>query len=275
MKPSLSVACAVLACTVTCKKVGELKTVDVAGDAQGDPSHPAHVRIAVQAGEIHLTPGGAHVVGGSARTNVTDLEPKIDAAPDHVNVIQVASPDAKWGSDVISDWRLTLGPTPLDLSVELGAANGELELGGLAVKSASARSGAGSIKVGFATPNPLAAEALDLESGAGAVTLSDAARFGASKIRVHTGAGAISVALGPVVDRDVALDLEATAGTVRVVVPATTTARAEVKPGAGGVSSKGWTKAGDALVLGGPGPSPRVTIRARSGTGAITLETTP
>jgi len=278
MKPTLPVACAVLAGTIlhaACKKVGDLKTIDVAGDAQGDPSHPAHVRLTMHTGELHWTPGGAHVVGGAVRTNVADLEPKIEAVADRVTITQGGSPDAKWGADVVSDFRLTLGPTPLDLSADLGAANGDFELGGLAIKSASLRSGTGTVKIGFSSPNPLAADTLDIESGAGAVTLSDVARFGASKVRVHTGAGAIAITLGPVVDRDVTLDLEATAGAVRVVVPASTTARAEVKPGPGGITSKGWAKAGEALVLGGAGPSPRVTIRARAGTGAITLETTP
>ena len=58
----------------SCKKIGDVRTVDVAGDAQGTPSIPANVTLTMSAGELHVTPGGAHTVGGSVRSNVKDLE---------------------------------------------------------------------------------------------------------------------------------------------------------------------------------------------------------
>jgi hypothetical protein len=262
--------------SVGCKKLGEVKTIDVAGDAQGDPSHPASVRIELGAGDLHVTPGGAHVVGGSVKTNASDLEPKVDAAGDHVTVTQGApgvAKDSKYGNELVADWRLTLGPTPIALVVETGAGSADLELGGLALKALRVRSGAGSVKLGFSAPNPLAADSVDIETGAGAITLSDLARFGARTVRVHSGVGAVTVGLGSNVDRDIVLDLEASAGALTIKLPATVTARASVQSGVGKVTADGWAKEGNDFVLGAPGATPRVTVKARTGVGGITLVT--
>jgi hypothetical protein len=259
-----------------CKKLGEVKTIDVAGDAQGDPSHPASVRIELGAGDLHITPGGAHVVGGSVKTNASDLEPRIEAAGDHVTVTQGApgaAKDSKYGNELVADWRLTLGPTPIALVVETGAGSADLDLGGLAIKALRVRSGAGATKLGFSAPNPLAADSVDIETGAGAITITDLARFGASTVRVHSGVGAVTVGLGTTVDRDIVLDLEASAGALTIKLPATITARASVQSGVGKVTADGWKKEGNDLVLGAPGATPRVTVRARTGVGGITFLT--
>lgn len=260
-----------------CKKLGDVKTLDVAGDAQGNPSHPANVRLELGAGDLRVTAGGAHVVGGSVKTNASDLEPKVDAAGDHVTVTQgataAAAKDSKYGNELVADWRLTLGPTPMALVIDTGAGNASLDLGGLAIKTLRLRSGSGGIKLAFGAPNPLAADAIDIEAGAGAIEISDLARFGAGTVRVHAGAGAVTVSLGATVDRDVVLDLEASAGAITVKVPATISARALLQSGVGKVSAEGWKKEGDDFVLGAPGPTPRVTVRARTGVGGITLLT--
>ncbi len=276
LAPLAALAGSALALGGGCKKLGEVKTIDVAGDAQGDPSHPASVRIELGAGDLHVTPGGAHVVGGSVKTNASELEPKVDAAGDHVTVTQGApgvAKDTKYGNELIADWRLTLGPTPIALIVDSGAGNADLELGGLALKALRVRSTAGALKIGFSAPNPLAADSVDIDTGAGAIIISDLARFGASTVRVHSGVGAVSVGLGSSVDRDIVLDLEASAGALTIKLPATITARASVQSGVGKVTADGWVKDGTDFALGAPGPTPRVTIRARTGVGNITLLT--
>lgn len=271
-------AVTVLFAVAGCKKsVGELRTVDVVADAQGDPSHPANVEIKVSAGTLHLSAGGAHVVGGAVKSNVSSLDPKIVAGGDHVSITQ-GSPGTNaspWGSDLVADWRLTLGPSPLALSVETGAGSAELELGGLALKSLQVRSEAGPIHAGWNAPNALTADTLDIETGAGAIVLTDVARFGASKLRVHAGVGAIDISLGNKVDRDIVIDVEASAGSVTVKVPASVTARATVQRGVGGVTSEGWKSEGSGYVLGAPGTSPRVTVNARTGAGSVTLVASP
>ncbi len=259
------------------KTVGELRTIDVVADAQADPSHPASVDIKLSAGSLHLAAGGGHIVGGAVKSNVSSLDPKIDAGGDHVTITQGAAGTSasQWGNDLVADWRLTLGPSPIALSVETGAGSAELELGGLALKSLLVRSGAGPVHAGWSQPNALTADTLDIETGAGAIELTDVARFGASKLRVHAGVGAINISLGNKVDRDVSIDVEASAGSVTIKVPASVTARATVKRGVGAVICEGWKNEDGVYLLGTPGVAPRVAVNARTGAGSVTLVAVP
>jgi hypothetical protein len=269
---------AVISGLAGCKKsVGELRTVDVVADAQSDPSQPANVDIKLSAGTLHLSPGGAHIVGGAVKSNVSSLDPKIEAGGDHVTITQGAAGTnaSQWGNDLVADWRLTLGPSPIALSVETGAGGAELELGGLALKSLRVHSGAGPIQAGWGQPNALTADTLDIETGAGTIVLTDVARFGASKLRVHAGVGSIDMSLGNKVDRDVSIDVEASAGAVTIKIPANVTARAIVQRGVGGVTSEGWKNEGGVYVLGTPGSTPRVSVNARTGAGSVTLIALP
>ncbi len=260
----------------SCKKIGDVRTVDVAGDAQGTPSIPANVTLTMSAGELHVTPGGAHTVGGSVRSNVKDLDPKIDAVADHVRITQGApnSDAVQFGTDLVADWRLTLGPSPIQLNVDAAAAKTQLELGGLAIKSVHVKTTTGAVDMAFSLPNPMASDDIDIDSGAGAITVTGAGAFGASKIHLHTGMGAITLDLGNKVDREVELTVEATAGGVTIKVPANTTARAVATQAGHEIVAAGWTKEGDTLSLGGPTPNPKVTIKA-TGAGTITLVAVP
>lgn len=259
-----------------CKKsVGEMQTVDVVGDAPGDPSRPATVRVEMQVGELRVTPGGGHVVSGAAKTNASDLAPVVTQAAEKLTVTQGKPGEdaSKWGSALVADWRLTLGSTPLNLSLATGAANVNLELGGLAVKEVNVRSASGPVRIGWSAPNLLAADRLDVESASGDVKVTELGRFGARNVRVHAAAGALHVAFGPTVEREVSLDLEATAGDVTVIVPADATVRAEVKTAAGTVRGAAFQREGEAFILGPAVPNPRVVARIRTAAGNVTLET--
>ncbi|WP_394832038.1 hypothetical protein LVJ94_36530 [Pendulispora rubella] len=266
-----------LTCMACKKSVGELQTYDVVADAPGDPGHPAEVHLEMQEGDLHVTPGGVHVVGGAAKTNVSDLAPAVSTAGYKLTVSQgKPGVDAsKWGTGLIADYRLTLGTTPMALTVSGGASSVDLELGGLAVHSLTVRNGAGSVRVGEGAPNPMAADTIDVETGAGNVTLTDVGRFGASKLRVRAGAGVVNVSLGSKVEREVSLDLETGAGAVRLAIPNGVSARAEVKSEAGPLKVTGWTKDGEDYVLGAATPNPRIRIRVKTGAGPITFDTAP
>ncbi len=264
--------CVALVLLASCKKIGDVRTVDVSADAQGTPAAPASVQLTLTAGELHLTPGGGHTIGGSVRSNVKDLDPKIDAAADHVRVSQGAGTDgAQFGSDLVADWRLTMGPSPVSLIIDAGAAKTQVELGGLAIKSVKVTSTSGAVDMSFSQANPLAADEIDIDSGGGAITLTAAGAFGASKIHAHAGVGAITIDLGNRVDREVTVDVEATQGAVTVKVPSSVTARALATQASNQVIATGWIKEGDTLTLGGATPNPKVTIKAKSGGGTITL----
>ncbi len=262
----------ILALGAGCKKsVGDLRTVDVVSDAAGNPSTPAKVVLSLTAGELHLVPGGAHTLGGSVRSNVKDLDPKVEDTPGKVTVGQGKGDVdvAAISGDVVADWRLTVGPTPIDLSIDAKAAKTELDLSGLALKSVSVKSTAGTIDLSAAKPNPMVADILEIETGAAAITLKDVANVNATKVRVKSSAGAISLDLGKSIDRELSVDVDAGAGAITLTVPSTG-ALATIDGGCT-VKATGWDKVEDKKYAVKGNLAAKVTFNLKCTTGSIAL----
>jgi DUF4097 and DUF4098 domain-containing protein YvlB len=262
----------VLSLGAGCKKsVGDLRTVDVVSDATGNPSTPAKVSLSLTAGELHLVPGGAHTLGGSVRSNVKDLDPKVEDTPGKVTVGQGKGDVdvAAISGDVVADWRLTLGPTPVDLSVDAKAAKTELDLSGIALKALTVRSTAGTVDLSATKANPMVADLLDVETGAGAITLRDVANVNATKVRVKTTAGAITLDMGKSIDREMTVDVDAGAGAITLTVPSTG-ALATIDGGCT-VKPTGWDKVEDKKYAVKGNLAAKVTFTLKCTTGTITL----
>lgn len=89
---------------------------------------------------------------------------------------------------------LALAPgVPLDLNIDLGAAEAEADFGGLALRNLRYKTGASKSQLRFSRPNPAACDSLSLDAGAAqfaAVGLGNAA---CRHLRVQGGVGAIAL----------------------------------------------------------------------------------
>jgi hypothetical protein len=97
---------------------------------------------------------------------------------------------------------------PMDLSLELGAVDANLQLGGLRLTDLSLRSGAADVTASFDQPNRETLRTMTLQVGAAQVKLLDAANSGVSRIVADVGAGSLSIDFGGGLTHDV--DLTAT-----------------------------------------------------------------
>ena len=257
---------------VSCKKsVGDLRTVDVVSDAQGNPSAPAKVTLSLTAGELHLVPGGAHTLGGSVRSNVKDLDPKVEDTPGKVSVSQ-GKGDVDVSvlpGDVVAVWRLTAGPTPLDLTLDAKAAKTDLDLYALALKSVTVRSVAGTVDLSATKANPMVADLLDIETVAGAITIHDLGNVNATKVRLKTTTGALTIDMGKTVDRESTIDVENGTGSITIVVPQI--GALAVLEGSCAVKATGWDKVTDQKYTVKGSFAAKVTFNVKCTTGAITL----
>jgi hypothetical protein len=104
------------------------------------------------------------------------------------------------------------GAVPMDLSLDLGAVEAELQLGGLRLTDLSLRSGAADVAVRFDRPNSERLRTMTLQVGAAQVKLFDAANSGASRINAEVGAGALSIDFGGALQRDVDITVTLAAG---------------------------------------------------------------
>ncbi|MFI5245112.1 MAG: hypothetical protein ACHQQR_07805, partial [Gemmatimonadales bacterium] len=101
---------------------------------------------------------------------------------------------------------------PMDLSLDLGAVEAELQLGGLRLTDLSLRSGAADVTVRFDRPNPERLRTMTLQVGAAQVKLFDVANSGASRINAEVGAGALTIDFGGALQRDVEVTATLAAG---------------------------------------------------------------
>ena len=99
-----------------------------------DPeSDETRLTVSFGAGTLHLSPGAKNLVDGTAIYNVEDLKPNIQKNGSSIEIKQGDFHSLPPFDDMKNEWDLKLSDTPLDLIVQAGAYEGNLELGGLAL----------------------------------------------------------------------------------------------------------------------------------------------
>jgi hypothetical protein len=92
---------------------------------------------------------------------------------------------------------------PMELAVELGAVEGDLQLGGLRLTDFSIKGGAADVTVRFDQPNPERLHTMTIEVGAAEVKLLHAANSGAERVHASVGVGSMDLDLTGALAHDV------------------------------------------------------------------------
>ncbi len=165
---------------------------------------------------------------------------------------------------------------PFELTVEGGANDTALDLGGLPVARLTIHQGAGRSTVDFGSPNPAEMAAFDVASGGVAMDLRGLANANFEQMTVSGGAASYRLEFGGQLRRDADVRLNTGVSAVELIVPATTPARISSSSIVGGLdvgdgflTREGafWNEAaarGDAPVL-------RITVTSMFG--AVRLRT--
>jgi len=251
--------------------------VQVAYPSVGDP----HLRIALGACRFRARPGeGEEWVAGTyndptdrrplriveeeARVTITEAEPSFE----HIPAVFGGVPryDVEFGKQ-----------RPFALTIETGASDFALDLGGVPLSRLMVRLGAGKFELGFPKPNPEPMELLEISSGAAAIELDNLANANFSELRLSGGAASYELDFGGVLSRDAEVSLETGISGVEVSVPSSTAARVTAETTLGSVDvGDGFTKREGAFsteaALRGDGPVLR--IRAGVRLGSLQLRTT-
>jgi hypothetical protein len=161
------------ACVIERFQVGptqiKSETVEV-GDAE-----TVRVDIQMGAGEIEISSGASELMEAEFTFNVDELEPRVtydvSGTTGQLKVEQSPVEGLPVGDydDVRSEWELVFNDdVPMDMTLTLGAARGDIDLRGTALTSLNAEVGAGEADL-WLGDSPL--QTLDVEMGAGAITL--------------------------------------------------------------------------------------------------------
>src|SRR5215210_9458885 len=251
--------------------------VQVAYPSVGDP----HLRIALGACRFRARPGEGDEWVAGTYSDPTDRRPlRIDEEQAGVTITE-AEPSferipAVFGG--VPRYEVEFGKEkPFALTIETGASDFDLDLGGVPLSRLMVRQGAGKFELDFLQPNPEPMELLEISSGAAAIELENLANANFSKMRLSGGAASYEFDSGGVLPRDAEVRIETGISGVVVSVPTSTAARVTAETTLGSVDvGDGFTRSEGAFsteaALRGDGPILR--IRAGVRLGSLQLRTT-
>lgn len=135
---------------------------------------------------------------------------------------------------------------PMDLSLELGAVEADLDLSGLRVDQLHVESGASEAQLRFDTPNTDRMRSLDLRVGAAGLRALGLGNANAGEVRVQAGVGDVDLDFGGAWQQDMALSVQVALGNVKLHVPRNVGVRLEVQRLLASVDVGDLVKRGDA-----------------------------
>ena len=240
-----------------------------------------HLRIALGACRFAARPGEGDEWVAGKYSDPTDRRPLRIVEEQAGVTITEAEPSFERIPAVfrgVPRYELEFGKEkPFALTIETGASDFDLDLGGVPVSRLMVRQGAGKFELGFPQPNPEPMELLEISSGAAAIELENLANANFSEMRLSGGAASYELDFGGVLSRDAEVSIETGISGVVVSVPSSTAARVDAETTLGRVDvGDGFSKREGSFstesALSGDGPVLR--IRAGVRLGSLQLRTT-
>ena len=240
-----------------------------------------HLRIALAACHFKAEPGEAEAwITGACHDPTGKRPPRIVEDGGAVRISE-GGPSFEQIPAVLGGvprYELAFGKgRPFALTIETGASEFEMDLGGVPVSSMEVRQGAGKFELDFSTPNPHAMQQLEVFSGAAGIELENLANANFSEMRLSGGAAGYELDFGGTLLRDAEAKIESGMSGVEIKIPASTAAKIVAETTLGRVDVEdGFTKREGAFwtEAGMTGKRPLLTIRAGVRLGSRQLEAT-
>ena len=139
---------------------------------------------------------------------------------------------------------------PLDLTMELGAVEADLDFSGLRIGRLKVESDASDARIRFDTLNAVPMMSLDIQVGAASLRAERLGNANTHDVRVKAGVGSVDLDFGGQWAGEIDLAVEVTLGTVTIRVPRDVGVRVEMDKFLASFDREGLTKSGDAWVSG-------------------------
>ncbi|UCC87372.1 MAG: hypothetical protein JSV81_21365 [Anaerolineales bacterium] len=191
-----------IACTITLPsvktQVGKLREESV--QVPLEDAADAEVDITFGAGELRLRPGVAEgLLEADFTYNVDELQPVLeqDRHGDRLEVtlhIETEGLSLNLGDKTRNEWDVRLSDrVPISLGLDLGAARGRVNLGGLRLTDAHIRTGAADVEVEWDQPNPELLDLLEIDAGAANLEIHQLGNAHFDQLNFTGGAGNFSL----------------------------------------------------------------------------------
>jgi hypothetical protein len=237
-----------------------------------DPkSDQTRLTLSFGAGKLTLSPGAENLVDGTAIYNVDDLKPQIQKTGSSIEIKQGDFHSLPPFDDMKNEWDLKLSDTPLDLTVQAGAYEGTLELGGLALKSLTVKDGASHVDLSFREPNQTEMSLLRYQTGASDVKLTGLGNANFSTLTFSGGAGNYTLDFSGELQRDAVATIESGFGNLTLIIPEDVESTVTVEGAAVNIShDSGWAQSGQKYTQNGSGSSLTILVKMAAGNLVIT-----
>jgi hypothetical protein len=239
-----------------------------------------HLRISVGACRLDVVPGeGDAWVSGTYQDPSGALPCQIVTEGGTVRITQNYS----W-AEMIGLWdrpphfQLALGKTrPFALTLEVGASESRLDLGGVPISRLVVRQGAGKYAIDFSVPNPQPMSLLTLSAGAAGMEITNLANANCAELNLEGGAAAYVFDFGGTLRRDSHARIATGLSSVEIRVPAATAAKIVSESLLGSIDADAGLRRQDGAFWTEPalaGATPLLTINTNVALGSLRLVTT-
>jgi hypothetical protein len=237
-----------------------------------DPkSDETRLSISFGAGELNLSPGAQNLVDGTAVYNVKDLKPEVKKNGGNIEIKQGDFKSLPPFDNMKNKWDLKLGDVPMELTIQAGAYDANLKLGGLALKNLTVRDGAANVDLSFLEPNQTEMSVLRYETGASDVRLTGLANANFSTLAFSGGAGNYTLDFSGELQRDAVVTIESGFGNVSLVIPKDVDTLVTVESAAVNINhGSGWAQNGQKYVQKGSGSTLTILVKMAAGNLVIT-----
>lgn len=239
-----------------------------------------HLRMTVGACRLWITPGEAEAWVIGTYHDPSDRVPcRIVQEGGTVRITQERDVTDFLGLfSGVPRFDLALGKAkPYALTIETGASESILDLGGLPISHLVVKLGAGKNNIDFSAPNPQAMSLLNLGAGAAGMDIRNLANANAAEITIDGGAAGYEFDFGGQLQRNAHVRISTGMSSVEISIPASTAAKitsesllANLDVGDGFTKKEGalWTEGALA------GNTPVLTIHATVALGTLRLRQT-
>ncbi|MFH2054472.1 MAG: LiaF domain-containing protein [bacterium] len=125
-----------------------------------------------------------------------------------------------WDDDTENNWEFTLSPdVPIDLIVDIGAADAELELGGLALREFDLDVGAADTRINFSEPNRQVLEMFRVDAGACDLEMRGLGNCKFEHLDFDGGVGSFTLDFTGEFDFEASAEISVGLGSIEIILP--------------------------------------------------------
>jgi hypothetical protein len=254
----------------------EITEINVAYPESGD----LHLKIRVGACRLKIVPGSGEAwVAGSYQYPSGALPLKVDRRGGKVTITQDYDVAGLGGLFRYTPrFELMLGKAkPYALTLEAGASDSLIDLGGVPIKELIIKQGAGRAAYDFSTPNPQEMISLRVNSGAVGLRMKNLANANFAEMTFDGGAASYRFDFGGTLRRDSQAKISTSMAPVEMRIPSATAAKVIENTVLANLDlGDGFMKKGGAFLTEAAltGQTPLLTIRANVSLGTLSLRST-